>query len=137
MTAPPARMRAALPQPGSDSAERPKEAIMDDARFDAWTRRRFGLAAGGVAATVLGLAGIGEAQTKKKRKKRCKTLGAGCMPGGKRRCCGSLRCDRISFSASSKTRCCRKRDQPCADSDECCAGLCCQLSGTCGPACLV
>ena len=110
---------------------------MDDTRFDAWTRRRFGLAAGGLAATVLGLAGIEDAQTRKKRKKRCKRLGASCKSGGKRTCCGTLRCDRISFEPSPKTRCCRKKDQPCVDNHDCCAGLCCQLSGTCGPACLM
>ena len=110
---------------------------MDDTRFDAWTRRRFGLAAGGLAATVLGLAGIEDAQTRKKRKKRCKRLGASCKSGGKRTCCGTLRCDRISFEPSPKTRCCRKKNQPCVDNHDCCAGLCCQLSGTCGPACLI
>jgi hypothetical protein len=110
---------------------------VDDHRFDAWTRRRFGLAAGGLAATVLGFAGIEDAQTRKKRKKRCKKLGASCKTGGKRRCCGTLKCDQISFEPSTKTRCCRKKDQPCADNHDCCADLCCQLSGTCGPACLI
>jgi hypothetical protein len=95
---------------------------MDDTRFDAWTRRRFGLAAGGLAATVLGLAGIEDAQTRKKRKKRCKRLGASCKSGGKRTCCGTLRCDRISFEPSPETRCCRKKDQPCAGNHDCCAG---------------
>jgi hypothetical protein len=110
---------------------------MDDAHFDAWTRRRFGLVAGGLAATILGLAGIEDAQTRKKRKKRCKKLGASCKSGGKRTCCGTLRCDRISFEPSPKTHCCRKKDQPCAGNHDCCAGLCCQTSGLCGPQCLI
>ncbi len=110
---------------------------MEATHFDAWTRRRFGLVAGGLAATVLGFAGIEDAQTRKSRKKRCKKLGVSCKTGGKRRCCGTLKCDRIHFDASPKTRCCRKKDQPCGDNDDCCFGLCCQLSGTCGPACLV
>jgi hypothetical protein len=110
---------------------------MDDARFDAWTRRRFGLAAGGLAATALGLAGMENAQTRKKRKKRCRKLGAGCTSGGKRRCCGTLRCDRISFEDSPRTRCCRAEDQPCADHHDCCENLCCQPSGVCGAQCLI
>jgi hypothetical protein len=112
---------------------------MDDTHFDAWTRRRFGLTAGGFAATVLGLAGIEDAQTakKKKRKKRCKKLGDGCKPGSKRKCCGTLKCDQISFEPSSKTRCCRKVDHPCNDSLDCCDGLCCQPSGLCGAQCLI
>lgn len=112
---------------------------MDETRFDAWTRRRFGLAAGGIAA-LPGLFGPGIAHAgkgKKQRKKRCKKLGAGCKPGGKRRCCGSLKCDRIHFDPSPKTRCCRRKDQPCAGHDDCCAGLCCQASGVCGSECLV
>jgi hypothetical protein len=108
---------------------------MEDDRFDAWTRRRFGLAAGGFAASVLGLAGIEDAQTKKKRKKRCRKLGASCKSGGKRRCCGKLKCDRIHFDPSPKTRCCRKKDQPCGDSDDCCSGLCCSTSGQCSSVC--
>ena len=47
---------------------------MDETRFDAMTRRRFGLAAGGFAGTLLGLVHVssGEAKVSKKAKKRCK-----------------------------------------------------------------
>ena len=45
---------------------------MDNARFDAWPRRRFGLAAGGLAATVLALARGEDAQARKKKKKKKK-----------------------------------------------------------------
>jgi hypothetical protein len=44
---------------------------MDDARFDAWTRRRFGLAAGGLA-VVLGELVWGDAAAKKKHKHKHK-----------------------------------------------------------------
>ncbi len=60
---------------------------MDGSTFDAWTRRRFGLAAGGVLAALASLHG---ASAKKKRGKRCKKLCAGCKPGGKRKCCDGL-----------------------------------------------
>ena len=48
---------------------------MDGSRFDAWTRRRFGLAAGGAIGSLLGLqiAGSDDAEAKK-RKKRCRKL---------------------------------------------------------------
>ncbi|MCA9877764.1 MAG: hypothetical protein KC442_08280, partial [Thermomicrobiales bacterium] len=66
---------------------------MDDKQFDQWTRRRFGLAAGGAAATALGLLGaIGLSDhdadarknhnknknrkgNKRKRKDKCRKLG--------------------------------------------------------------
>jgi hypothetical protein len=34
---------------------------MDEKRFDAWTRRQFGLGAGGLAASLLGVLGIEDA----------------------------------------------------------------------------
>lgn len=47
---------------------------MGETRFDAMTRRRFGLAAGGLAGSLLGLVRLsgGEAKVSKKTKKRCK-----------------------------------------------------------------
>ena len=41
---------------------------MDETRFDAWTRRRFGVAAGGLLATALGL-GLQETRAKKKHRR--------------------------------------------------------------------
>ena len=110
---------------------------MEDACFDACTRRRFGMAASSLAAALLGLASNDAETKKRKRKKRCKRLGQGCKPGGKRQCCGELRCDQISFEPNAGTRCCRAEDQPCSEHRHCCDGLCCQLSGLCGPQCLI
>ena len=42
---------------------------MDASRFDAWTRRRFGLLSGGLAATLLGAASFSPTEAKKKKKK--------------------------------------------------------------------
>ena len=50
---------------------------MDDSRFDAWTRRRFGLAAGGLSASLLGLVSLDDAAAKKKRKKKKKASVSG------------------------------------------------------------
>lgn len=58
---------------------------MDDSRFDAWTRRRFGLAAGGAAASLLGLAAALPSPTsaKKNKKKRLKLNSFGCVDVGR------------------------------------------------------
>jgi hypothetical protein len=50
---------------------------MDGLRFDAWTRRRFGLLAGGGLAALLGALPHSEPDAKKRRKRR---------PSKKRRC---------------------------------------------------
>jgi hypothetical protein len=54
-------------------------------RFDAWTRRQFGLAAGGLAAALLGVApGTNTDAKKKKRKKKKPQVNAfGCLDVGK------------------------------------------------------
>ena len=75
---------------------------MDGPEFDAWTRRRFGLAAGGALAALVGLA------TTDAKKKRCKKLGARCRRNGKRKCCGQLKCDATGFAGQRPTVCCRK-----------------------------
>jgi hypothetical protein len=109
---------------------------MDHTRFDAWTRRRFGLAAGGLAAMVLGLAGIEDAQTKKKRK-RCRKLGRKCKPGGKRKCCGKLNCDATGFGGELPRVCCKTKGKPCGDERDCCDGNgCCGSPPVCSPTCV-
>jgi hypothetical protein len=111
---------------------------MDEPRFDAWTRRRFGLAAGGLATVLFGLMhNDADAKKQRKNKKRCRKLGRSCKPGGTHRCCGKLKCDRISFEDNPKTRCCRKLDQPCAENEDCCASLCCSPAGQCSNFCAV
>jgi hypothetical protein len=93
---------------------------MDDSRFDVWTRRRFGLAAGGLAAILLG----DEAVAKKKRKKRCRKKGANC--GGKRKCCRRLRCAETGEVGIPVRRCCT--DDPtatCRSDADCCLPLAC------------
>ncbi|MGH7964085.1 MAG: hypothetical protein ACRERD_20070 [Candidatus Binatia bacterium] len=92
---------------------------MDGSRFDSWTRRGFGLAAGGLVASVLGVAGLTDADAKKKRKKRCKKVTQRCKLGGKKkRCCHGLRCDRVEDAAGR--HCCRKTQAACASDNECC-----------------
>jgi hypothetical protein len=108
---------------------------MDASRFDAWTRRRFNLVAGGALAATLGL---GEAaRVAAKKKKRCKKLGKACKPK-KKNCCGNLACKTISFEEDPQTRCCRKIDKPCTDSLDCCANLCCDTeAGVCTDFCAI
>jgi hypothetical protein len=101
---------------------------MDGSRFDAWTRRRFGQAAGGLAGSLLAMGEFADAEA---GKRRCKKLGEPCKPDGKRKCCRrkGLQCREdppIEF------RCCRKGGEPCTASGV--EGECCSLdcrNGTC------
>ncbi len=103
---------------------------MDGLRFDAWTRRRFGLAAGGAVATLLGLLGSGTDDAKAK-KKRCRKLGKLCTQGGKKKCCGNRFCAR-PFTFTAADRCCKGGGEPCTGDEDptCCTGVC-TLAGEC------
>ena len=72
---------------------------------------------------------------KKKRKKRCRKLNAACTPGGKRKCCGELRCDRLVVNSPAQMFCCKTEGKTCSNDDEkppeCCDGLECSVSGIC------
>jgi hypothetical protein len=114
---------------------------MDGPRFDLWTRRRFGLAAGVIAASpiaVPGLTGTEASKRKKKRKrrrKRCKRLGDICQQSGKRKCCGDLRCDNHGTNSIGQTFCCKIAGKQCSDELDCCAGLFCCVGVTTELAC--
>jgi hypothetical protein len=105
---------------------------MDGSRFDAWTRRRFGVAAGGAAATLFGLASLSDAAAKKKRKKRpkrCRKLWATCSPRG-RRCCNRFKCRDVG-DPDPEFRCCKLDGERCSGDDECCSGCNVLGSGRC------
>jgi hypothetical protein len=91
---------------------------MEESRFDTWTRRRFGLATGGAAVALMGLAGRNGALAKKKKKKKCK--------GGKKKC---------GKKCILKTQCCVDTD--CPTGADCVSGTCVCPSGTtnCGDVC--
>ena len=94
---------------------------MDGSQFDAWTRRRVGLAAGGLAGSLLSLEAVKVAAAKKKKKKaRCKRDGQDC--GGKQKCCTDLVCRPIE--GLNGRHCCRDVDQQCTAMAQCCSGLC-------------
>jgi hypothetical protein len=100
---------------------------MINSRFDAWTRRRFGLATGGALAAALGLAAIDVAEAKKKkRKKRCRRINQSCKEDSKKkRCCKDLRCDEGKVVLSSLS-CCRYFQARCDSEIECCTSFKCQ-----------
>ncbi|MGH2615729.1 MAG: hypothetical protein ACRDJC_10855 [Thermomicrobiales bacterium] len=93
---------------------------MDGSRFDTWTRRRFGLAAGRTAA-LLGLAGGLPSPTEAKNKKTCKN--------GKKKC---------GKKCIAKSKCCGG-----CGGQTCCDGKCKDLAtdgancGACGNACVL
>jgi hypothetical protein len=100
---------------------------MDGPQFDAWTRRRFGLAAGSLLAGLLCAVRIEDAAAGKKRRKRCRKLGRSCKPGGKRKCCGQLRCRATAANSGTHTTCCKTEGKPCNPDDpfQCCGNTCC------------
>jgi hypothetical protein len=112
---------------------------MDGLRFDAWTRRRFGLVVGGMAASVAGLAArdAADARKRKKRKKRCKKLKQICQPGSKtKKCCTNqdLVCGVIVSQEGN--HCCRPAQGRCATAGECCDGrICMNVIRLDGPRC--
>lgn len=97
---------------------------MDADRFDAWTRRRFGLAVGSSATLLLVPATIDDAAAgRKRRRKRCRKLGRRCNPGGRRKCCGKLACGDVAELTGK--HCCKRRFASCAEDSDCCGDLGC------------
>lgn len=103
---------------------------MDGVRFDAWTRRRFGMAAAGLA-TLLSPLAARDIAAKKKRKKRCLKLGRVCEPGGKRKCCKKLKCRLTLNNVGFSHHCCKTVGATCASFQDCCSGFC--LDDRCQP----
>ena len=103
-------------------------ALVDDARFDTWTRRRFGQTAGSVLASIIGLGVIEMADAQNtRRSKRCRKLFAGCKPGKKPKCCKHLQC----FPDMGGSVCCKSKGRPCtpvALREECCPGFVCDIT---------
>jgi hypothetical protein len=113
---------------------------MDGSRFDAWTRRRFGMATGAV---LLGVSVLVDAEAKnknrKKKKKRrrrrrrqeqCLILRTPCTPGAEPACCSGLLCSQVGLDSIIQTFCCNTEGNPCSLETDCCAGLGC-ASGVC------
>jgi hypothetical protein len=112
---------------------------MDGPRFDAWTRRRFGVAAAGALAGLLALARDDDARAKRKKKRRknrkkprkCEQLGTRCNPkNDKKLCCSGLACGVVPELGGH--RCCRSRYASCQENADCCANLQCDAGGFCG-----
>ncbi len=90
---------------------------MDGSQFDAWTRRGFGAAAGGLAGSLLAMAAIPGAKAKKKKRK-CKKLNDTCNDGKKKCCCG-FECREV-LNNNGGRRCCRAVGFPAESAQECC-----------------
>jgi hypothetical protein len=91
---------------------------MASQRFDAWTRRRFGLATGGLLSALLNLdaAWDGAARKRKKRHKH----------KNKKRCGGSQK--RCQGKCIPRAECCGD----CPSGTYCCEGTCIRLERCCG-----
>lgn len=102
---------------------------MDRFRFDSWTRRRVGLAAGGLAVALADLSPV-DAKKKRKRRKnkkrrKCKKLRESCVDGG-RRCCHGRTC---GGDPANGTFCCQQGGESCSGNGDCCNLQC--LQGAC------
>jgi len=113
---------------------------MDGSRFDTWTRRRFGLAAGGLTATLLGLASQEEVEGKHhhhhhhhhhNHEKKCTKAGDSCTKGGKHDCCHDLHCREFNLDSVGLHLCCHTDEgKACSHGEECCPPLVCS-DGSC------
>src|SRR5215218_6322438 len=101
---------------------------MDAKHFDAWTRRRFGLAAGSAVAALVAFRHTDDVAGKR----RCKRLGRPCAFDG-RRCCGTLQCDYNYFPDAdpNETFCCKPDGASCTSDESCCSTNCDSNSGKC------
>ena len=113
---------------------------MDASRFDAWTRRRFGLAAAGGLAALLALVNGDQLDAKNKHKKKkrrrrrnaqattpgpntiCKALGALCDAGVTATCCSGLTCGKPYDLYDKAPHYCCYQDGggPCSIYNDCC-----------------
>jgi hypothetical protein len=102
---------------------------MDGLKFDAWTRRGFGVAASGLAGSLLALSAVPKAKAKKgkkKKKDKCLKFGDSCNPSGNKECCCPLACQE-NLPPASGHRCCFQNGEPCTaqnGSQKCCSGVC-------------
>jgi hypothetical protein len=99
-------------------------------RFDAWTRRSFGIAAAGVVPILLGIGEREAARAKASRKKRhrhrrpCERLRTACNPdNNKQVCCGALICGTVPDLDGH--HCCVSRFDSCSTQKDCCSNLNC------------
>src|SRR6476646_5911668 len=115
---------------------------MDEKRFDAWTRRQFGLGAGGLAASLVGLQGLDDAEGKTRRHKhkaatqknkhknkgkkgkgpKCKKAGTGGCKTSRPDCCAGLSCQAVPGFGG--VRCCADVGARCSRDQQCCSGVC-------------
>jgi hypothetical protein len=110
---------------------------MDDLRCDAWTRRWLGVAAGGIASAILGLAVIDDVDAKKQRnKKKCKKskkrCGKKCIP--KSNCCRDADCGGGATCQDGTCLCPdgeRECEGTCISDDVCCPGEACGQNCAC------
>jgi hypothetical protein len=124
------------------------EVAMDGSRFDAWTRRRFSVSAGGLAASLslLSLASLDVAtarNTKKRRNRKkkkanscicpqqpiCKNVLESCDSNvATQHCCPGLNCDVVT--GQDGPCCCLGVRRSCASTpNQCCSQLSCDKSG--------
>ena len=95
-----------------------------------------GIGIGGALTGLMGLASVADVEGNKnkkrrRRRKRCLKKNDLCTQGGKRRCCGRLRCG-FPAALSMRTHCCGRAEERCDEDFDCCVGFLCNPgSGRC------
>jgi hypothetical protein len=111
---------------------------MNDTRFDDWTRRRFGLVAGGGLVALLVAGHLDEVAARKRQRKRkrrrqpkptCAGAGNSCAESDPD-CCAGLECGFIT-PGSDEATCCRPDGAPCTPETACCSTNCDAETETC------
>jgi hypothetical protein len=110
---------------------------VEQTRFDSWTRRRFGVAVGGLSGALLAMTGGAATEAKKKKKCKkttcCTAVRGSCSTSDE--CCSPATCGQRT-GIEGITVCCIPAGQPCTNIPgsqlECCGSLECNSSFVCG-----
>jgi hypothetical protein len=115
-----------------------REAAVEQTRFDSWTRRRFGVAVGGLSGALLAMTGGTATKAKKKKCKKttcCIAVRGSCSTTSGDQCCSPATCGQRT-GIEGITVCCIPQGQACTNIPgsqlECCGSLECNAQLVCG-----
>lgn len=112
---------------------------MDGEHFDSLTRfvgttssrRAFGVAVSGIAASLLHLGTPSTTEARRHKKHRCLHIQEHCFEG---KCCAGLTCHAVSpVGKYQGLHCCKLVGESCKEDKDCCDDGCGCSSGTCRP----
>jgi len=100
------------------------EVVVDGPRFDRWTRRQFGWAAGGTASALLGLVPLAPRETAARKRKKnafgCLSVGKPCRGKDGRCCSGHCQGKKPKKGKKDKSRCTAHHTGACTAAQDAC-----------------